>query len=79
MEYHLECDNHGHFTPVFEWHRPRPQYLLVVALQAAEVSMHYIAWLGFQELEELTESLAEVQERILTLDYAHEQWLNQQA
>lgn len=77
LEYHLECDNQGQFTPVFEWHRPRPQYLNVVALQSAEVSMQYATWIGFQEIEQLTESLAELQERVLALDSAHEQWLNQ--
>jgi hypothetical protein len=79
LEYHLKSDEHGHFTPDFEWHRPRPQYLNVVTLQAAEVSKQYVAWLGFQEIEKLTEALSELQERVLTLDSAHEKWLNQQA
>ncbi len=79
LEYHLKSDEHGHFTPDFEWHRPRPQYLNVVALHAARVSKQYVARLGFQEIEKLTESLAGLQERVLTLDSAHEKWLNKQA
>jgi hypothetical protein len=45
LEYHLESDEHGLFTPDFEWHRPRPQFLNVVALHAAEVSKQYVTWL----------------------------------
>lgn len=79
LEYHLESDEHGHFTPDFKWHRPRPQYLNVVALHAAEVSKQYVEWLGFQEIGLLTKSLTELQERVFRLDSAHEQWLTQHA
>jgi hypothetical protein len=79
LKYHLGSDEHGHFTPDFEWHRPRPQYLNVVALHAAEVSKQYVEWLGFKDIGPLTKSLTELQERVVRLDSAHEQWLTQHA
>tara|TARA_R110000851_G_scaffold189677_2_gene339940 strand:+ start:8802 stop:9677 length:876 start_codon:yes stop_codon:yes gene_type:complete len=79
LEYHLESDENGFFSPNLDWHKPRPQYLNAVALHAAETAKNYFQWLGFSEIDHLIDSLNELQERVAFLDSAHEQWLHQHA
>lgn len=79
LEYQLEETDEGMFTPDFEWHNPRPQYLNVVALHSAGILKQYIDWLGYDEINHITENLNEFQNRVLDLDSAHEQWLSQNA
>lgn len=79
LEYHLKSDEEGNFTPNLEWHRPRPQYLNVVSLHSAEAAKNYAKWIGYPELDKLVDALCELQERVLTLDSAHEDWLNKSA
>lgn len=76
LEHHLEKNSDNYFSPYFEWHNPRPQYLIVIALQTAEVLQHYINWLEYEELENMVTDLQEFQERVLTLDQLHEEWLS---
>lgn len=79
LEYHLEADKEGTFSPNLEWNQPRPQYLNVVALHAAEATKIYVQWLGFSEIDQVIDSLNELQDRVLALDSAHEKWLIQHA
>ena len=79
LEYHLISDEEGHFSPNLEWHQPRPQYLNVVALHSAEASKNYITWLGFPEIQDIYDSLNDLQERIVKLDSTDEKWLHNNA
>ncbi len=72
LEYQLEEKDDDHFSPEFNWHNPRPQYLNVLALQTAEVLKQYIEWLGYEEIKDMVKTLNEFQERIRTFDSAHE-------
>ncbi|GJL66895.1 MAG: hypothetical protein NPIRA05_18660 [Nitrospirales bacterium] len=76
LDYHLEEKSDNHFSPKFEWRNPRPQILNVLAIQTAEVLKRYIEWLQYEELNEMIRTLVEFQERVLTLDSAHEKWLS---
>lgn len=79
LEYHLISDEDGNFSPNIEWHLPRPQYLNVVALHSAEACKNYISWLGFPEIQDISNSLIDLQERVLKLDSAHEKWMQKHA
>ena len=76
LDYHLEEKSDNHFYPKFEWHNPRPQLLNVLAIQTAKVLKVYIQWLQYEELNEIIRTLIEFQERVFTLDSAHEKWLS---
>jgi hypothetical protein len=76
LEHHLEKNSDNSFSPDFEWHNPRPQYLIVIALQTAEVLKQYINWLDYKEPKSMVEDLNEFQNRVLTLDSFHEEWLS---
>ena len=79
LEYHLEESGEDHFSPDFEWHNPRPQFLNAVALHSAEVLKQYIEWLGCEVIKSMIETLNEFQGRVRTLDVAHENWLSGRA
>jgi hypothetical protein len=76
LEYHLDEKGDASYSPDFEWNKPRPQYLIVLALQTAEVLKKYIEWLGYEEIKDMIETLSEFQERVHLLNNAHEEWLS---
>jgi hypothetical protein len=52
-----------------------PHHLDVLTLQTAEVAKKYIKW-GYEEIKDMTETLIELQERVLLINNDHEKWLS---
>ena len=75
LEYHLEKTVEGHFRPIFEWHRPRPQLLNAIALHSTETVIDYIKWLTRHHSEELVSVLRDLQDRIVHFDRLHEEFI----
>jgi hypothetical protein len=76
LEYHLEKQPNSSFKPVFEWHRPRPQYLNAIALYSTEAIIEYLNWISSGTAEEIVEKISDLQERVLKLDMLHEEFLS---
>lgn len=77
LDHHLEKNSDNSFSPKFEWRSPRPQLLNALSLQTAQVLKRYIEWLGYEEINHMIGTLSEFQERVFTLDSAHDKWLSE--
>ncbi|MDG1858627.1 MAG: hypothetical protein P8I94_05970, partial [Emcibacteraceae bacterium] len=58
-----------------DWHQPRPQNLIVIALCTCDVLLDYADWLGFEELNSMKEDILVLRNNIIKVDKAHENWL----
>jgi len=76
--HHLEMDDQGRFTPDLGWSRPRPQPLLALATIAIQVAADVSTKLGGAEaFDSLSQKLNDLDDRIRTVDKAHENYLQQ--
>lgn len=76
LEYHLEETENGYFTPVFDWHQPRPQILDVIALHSTETVIECLNWINEESIKEIEDELIDLKKRILLLDNLHEKFLS---
>lgn len=75
-DYHLEANDEGGFTPKLEWRRPRPQLLLVLGVLVVEVLPEVFGFLGGEQaLEQVRDRLADLHQRLVAVDQAHEVYL----
>lgn len=77
LSHHLETHDDGRFSPELEWSTPRPQPLFALGLLALEVVMDVVGFLGGPAAaEQLEGSIADLEERILQVNAAHEKYLS---
>lgn len=75
-DYHLEANDEGGFTPKLEWRRPRPQLLLVLGVLVVEALPEVFRFLGGEEaFNQLRDRLADLHQRLVAVDQAHEAYL----
>ena len=75
LEYNLEKQPNGSFTPNFEWNPPRPQLLNAIALLSIGAIIEYLNWVTDGNSKDLEEKILNLQDRILLLDNLHENYL----
>ncbi len=77
LEYHLKGTEYG-FEPQFEWRRPRPQVLFMLALLTVETVQEYLVFIGGEEVGCIAEKeLVDLSLRVTQSDQAHERFLSQ--
>lgn len=73
---HLEWDGNGRFTPKLEFTRPRPQPIYSMCWLITEGLYDYYAFkVGEENMEGLWAPVADLQERVIAVDEAHEAYL----
>jgi hypothetical protein len=76
LEYHLTSIGEGQFGPELSWHPIRPQALLITGLITVDTIARYLDFLATRcEMEDLSEKLSDLKERILRVNGAHENFL----
>ncbi|HEY2445043.1 MAG TPA: DUF5677 domain-containing protein [Rhizomicrobium sp.] len=76
-DYHLKVDGEGRFTPNLDWRMPRPQILTAMGLIAVGTAHDFLGFIGgTSALDQLAHKLTDLEDRILMLDEAHENFLN---
>jgi len=76
LEYHLEETENGYFTPVFDWHQPKPEMLNVIALYSTETVIECLNWINEESIKDMEDELIDLKKRILLLDNLHERFLS---
>ena len=75
--HHLHTAGDGRFTPDIEWGRPRPQLLYSLSLLSLETAEDFALFIGGQEVADyLVPHLADLRERLIAADQAHESYLS---
>lgn len=76
LEYNLEILPNGNFSPVFEWHPPRPQLLDAISKLSVGAIFDYLNWITEGESEAIEKQLLDLLKRIEILGRLHEEYLN---
>jgi hypothetical protein len=77
LEYQLASLEDGRFEPEFAWHSVRPQVLHALGLLTIDTVSNYLDYLAEQgRMEDLSEKLSSLRNRILVVNDAHEKFLN---
>lgn len=74
LEYHLDESEAG-FTPELEWHQPRPQVLLILAIFVVDMVKEYLVHLVGEHSEPVQVELDDLSERIWGVNDRHEAFL----
>ncbi|MCB1442715.1 MAG: hypothetical protein KDJ72_06800 [Methyloceanibacter sp.] len=76
LEYHLDEEGDG-FVPSLEWHRPRPQIGLAIALVTTDVVSRFFRFVeAFEEVDGLEERLGDLWNRVRRANVGHERFLS---
>ena len=73
--YHLEETDDGNFKPVQDWNPPKTSVLNSISFLTIPLLKDFINYLSGEEVEETNKLYDEIEERVVLLEYLHEDFL----